>query len=249
MTMHKYLTIVYQWDLTAKHVSGMIAACWFLPLSLAPLFLIPNNTLAGLKASNVYCLIAMDSTEPFNVIMTIIILANITLTLLIIIIAHAHIFMKYREWKKPGRNVQERLKKESILIKKSVAIAGLYTFQWAFYIYHILYELSTHRQVPPDYDTFWVFVAATLPMLNLLILYLYDAKFKHNVLDFLCSMLPRSVRGKNVIELQHRAADAAVQKSNVHGKTDEKAPPLPAGTVMIQYDTATEIVPRETNPN
>ena len=198
MTAHKYLSIVYQWQLTERHVSAMILVSWLFPFLLLVGFSrttsnSSNNGIVfiGLVSTKHYCFSVLYVDDLVVFIGAIIILTFITGTIIMLVLAHAHILMKYREWKRTGRNVRDRLRKEGILIKKSMAIAGIFTLQWTFYIAYILYELASHKPVSLGYELFWEFLGVAIPILNLVILYVYDAKFKQNIITL--RSYPRSV--------------------------------------------------------
>ena len=191
MTAHKYLSIVYQWQLLDHHISGMILTSWILPFALVLPFGLSSSAseIYGIQASGNYCMNAMHSENVVNLISTALVMVFIIGTILFLVHAHIHIFVKYKQLTKAKRMVhndadtKRAIKNESILIKKSVAIAGLFAFSWSFYLFQMMYELTTHTQVPPEYDVFWECLGTIIPMLNLLILYIYDAKFKQNILE------------------------------------------------------------------
>ena len=189
MTAHKYLSIVYRWQLTDRHVFVMISLCWLIPpFILLPLLVLDSSgTLFGVQANGVYCMIALHRPETLNVAATIVILTFVSSTIVMLVFGHWHIILKYRQWKR-GKRGKEQLKKEKVLIKKSVAIASSFSITWSFYIFQMIYEIATHKQVPAEYDTFWVFLGVNLPVLNLVILYIYDAKFKKNIRELLVGL-------------------------------------------------------------
>jgi hypothetical protein len=188
MTAHKYLSIVYQRQLTEHHVSWMIFVSWLLPFSIILGFVSADSsgTLQGLQASNNYCNVAMYRSEPLNVAMSLIIFAFVFGTILMLVIAHIHIIWVYRrltrsvESESPSVEM-EKLHKDGILIKKSMAIAGIFSVAWSVHIGQIIFEVTSRKQVPLEYDGFWEMVGASIPILNLVILFVYDAKFKRNI--------------------------------------------------------------------
>lgn len=198
MTAHKYCSIVAQWQLNELHVSGMLVGSWLTPFVIILVLTLSDTygTLFGLQASNNYCIIAFNRTELVNVVASSLVLAFIFGTILMLMSAHVHIFIKYRKWKqsvKMKRGAQtsdqiddeEVVRKEAILIKKSVVISGIFSCSWMFYVFLITYEMSTHQKVPREYDVFWEWLAMTIPILNLIALFIYDAKFKRNINDLI----------------------------------------------------------------
>lgn len=185
MTAHKYLSIVYQWQFTETKVYWMIVTAWLLPIAaVIPFFILDTSgTLHGLQPSYNYCFVAMDRTETINIIATVSILVVIVGTIIFLVFAHSHILVQYRKWHKAKMD-RERLRKEGVLIKKSVAIAGIFSFAWSFFIWIMLYELSTHTKVSAVFDVFWLMLGVCIPVLNLIILYVYDAKFSQNIREF-----------------------------------------------------------------
>ena len=194
MTAHKYFSIVSRWQLNDLHVSGMITASWMVPFFIALAFVLADSsgTLLGLQSSKNYCLVAMERNDVSNIVAALVIFVFIFGTILWIVFAHAHIVIKYREWQKiiiVSGSLQsvdhvvdeETLRKEAILIRKSAAISGIFSCSWIFYCIQIIYEISTHRKVPREYDDFWISLAMIIPILNLVVLYVYDAKFKRNI--------------------------------------------------------------------
>ena len=180
MTAHKYFSIVFQWQLTDRHVAAMIAVSWLLPLLLTLMYAtsIQIDMFIGLQVSNNYCMVALDHATKGGII----ILVFIVGTLFILVFAHWHIIIKYRQWKKESEDEEDKMKKEGILIKKSIAIIGIFSITWSLYIVQIVYEIGTHKQVPAEYDIFWELVGVSAPILNLVILSIYDAKFKRNIM-------------------------------------------------------------------
>lgn len=191
MTAHKYLSIVYQWQLLDHHISGMILTSWILPFAIVLPFGLSSSAseIYGIQASGNYCMNAMHSENIVNLISTVLVMVFIIGTISFLVHAHIHIFVRYKQLTKAKRMVNNNacadtdraIKNESILIKKSLAIAGIFAFSWAFYVFLMMYELTTHTQVPPEYDVFWECLGTIIPMLNLVILYIYDAKFKQNI--------------------------------------------------------------------
>ena len=190
MTAHKYLSIVYKWQLTDRHVTGMLIVSWLTPLIILAWLPLADSTgtLLGLQASRIYCLIAYDRPETFNFVSAMLVLSFIISTLACLVLSHLHIIIKYRKWTNAGSEsddtmLAEAMKKEAILLRKSIAIVGSFSITWSFYIYQMIYEIATHKQVPAEYDTFWVFLGVNRPILNLVILYIYDAKFNRNIFE------------------------------------------------------------------
>lgn len=180
MTAHKYLSIVFQWQLTDRHVAAMIAVSWLLPLLLTLLYITSSQVdmFIGLQASNNYCMLALDYATKGVILILVFILG----TIFILVFAHWHIIIKYRQWKKDSENEEDKTKKEGILIKKSIAIIGIFSITWSLYMIQIVYEIAAHKQVPAEYGIFWEIVGVSNPVLNLVILFIYDAKFKRNIM-------------------------------------------------------------------
>lgn len=186
MTLHKYLSIINQWQFTETHVYAMIAAAWFIPITLNVAFVVQDKagTLQGIQSSMNYCVIAMDGTDSLNTVGTIFILGFIIGTICFLVGTHVHIIRQYQMWKQSHmRQDKQRLYKEGLLIKKSVAIAGIFSLAWSVFIFKGIYEAATHLQVPLWLDVGWEVVGTMLPMTNLVILYIYDAKFKQNLVE------------------------------------------------------------------
>ena len=185
MTAHKYFSIVFRWQFTETKVYWMIVAVWLLPIAAVIPFAIlgASGTLLGLQPSYNYCFVAMEGKDTINIVATVFILVVIVGTIIFLIFAHSHILVQYKKWQKAKMD-RERLRKEGVLIKKSLAISGIFSFAWSFFIWIILYELCTHTKVSAAFDVFWLMLGASIPVLNLIILYIYDAKFSQNIREF-----------------------------------------------------------------
>ena len=78
------------------------------------------------------------------------------------------------------------VQKEKLLIHKSIAISGIFAFSWMFFVAKVIYEGSAKAQVHPVYEHIVEFMGDFgSPLLIIIILYIYDAKFKQNIRETL----------------------------------------------------------------
>ena len=71
------------------------------------------------------------------------------------------------------------------LIKKSVAIAGIFSGTWIFFCVKTGYEVVSGETSPEWLDYFWGVLATLNPVINCVILYTYDGKVRSNVRELL----------------------------------------------------------------
>lgn len=187
MTLHKYLSILHRIQLTLPRVLILIAAAWLLPVLMVILFscLFDLGNISAIQSSGTWCFLAMNTTEPLNITATILVLLFIASTVSMLIFGHLAIVRAYKRWSEKkiaaGQADDDQIEKERRLISKSIAISAVFSFSWAFFLGKMMYELISHLQVHPAYENLVEFMGLFSPLLNLFILYRYDAKFRLNI--------------------------------------------------------------------
>lgn len=164
----------------------MIAVTWLFPISL-PLILLatdPQLTITGLQASKHWCFVAMSSMEIRNRICTTLILLVILGTIAFLIFGHLAIILSFQKWnRQKGRQRSHDM--EWKLIKKSTAISLVFTLTWILFIAKAIYEVSSSREVSPEYDIVLEIAVLIGPINNIFVLYGYDAKFSKTIRETL----------------------------------------------------------------
>ena len=164
----------------------MIAVTWLFPIGI-PLLLLatdPQLTISGLQASKHWCFVAMSTKEIRNRISTILILLVILGTIAFLIFGHLAIILSFKKWnRQKGR--QRNHDMEWKLIKKSTAISLVFTLTWVLFIGKAIYEVSSNREVSPEYDIALEIAVLIGPITNIFVLYGYDAKFSKTIRETL----------------------------------------------------------------
>ena len=187
MTLHKYLSILHRIQLTLPRVLVLIAAAWLLPVLMIILFecMFDLGNISSIQSSGTWCFLAMNKTEPLNISATILVFLFIASTICMLVFGHLAIVLAYKRWSEKkiaeGQADADQMVKERRLISKSIAISALFSFTWSFFLSKMMYELITHLLVPPAYENLVEFMGLFSPLLNLFILYRYDAKFRLNI--------------------------------------------------------------------
>lgn len=262
------MIVVHSYRLKQDHIYMILAIIWaglLGGLALSSLFQ-NAETVVGLQSSQLYCYIAMDSTDTANIVSSAIALIVLAGIILFMCYAYSHIVKRYidllaakKEKKRDGTNgeaeefsladIREAAppltrtltmgENETKLIIKAIAFTGSFTGVWSFFIGKAIFEMTFHRQVSVEYDVVIVLLLSVYPILNGLILYMYDAKTRNNIRDLfyrksLFSIL-ESRRRRNTSQPQ-----LDVIKRNVF---------FPIGKVNANADTAPENGTSSINPS
>lgn len=197
MTAYRYLVILHRYQFTQFHVYIMIALCWTLPFLLSKGFLLftDTGTLVGLQSNLQYCFVLSESSLIANRVATGLILVFLCGTISILILAHIIIIRAYQSWQKRKEMVNavtasaasksQQSKHEIRLIKKSVAITGLFILSFIVIIFKLLYESTTQQIADPMVETVAQTMALFSPTMNAIILYAYDPKFRQNLREMI----------------------------------------------------------------
>ena len=210
MTLHRYLIVVHSYRLTQDQVYMILTTIWaglLVGLGLSSLFQ-NAESVVGLQSSQLYCYIAMDSTYIANIVSSTIALFFLAGIIMFICYAYAHIVKRYmdllaakKQKKREGTigepevfslvNIGEAAppltrtptigENETKLIIKAMAFIGSFTGIWSFFIGKAIYEIALHTQVSVEYDIVIVLLLSAYPILNGLILYMYDAKSRNSI--------------------------------------------------------------------
>ena len=169
-----------------------------------------DGTLSGLQVSKLWCFVAMSLPTARNMVAATLILAFIIGNIFILIFSHLAIIRAYAKWKKKTTqhltnappldivknktlrkghqknqpsllNDADRLRKEKLLVRKSIAISTLFASTYILFVCKALYEMISHQQVSFIFDSLVEFFGIIGPVVNVYILYVYDAKFKRNI--------------------------------------------------------------------
>ena len=209
MTLHRYLIVVHGIYLTHAQSYTILAGIWIGIAVLLGVFLpfADLDTFISLQSSDIYCFTAMHRSEPLNVIASLLVLFVVLGVMLFMLYAYYFIVKRYLDLKKADKQRKEakdaaveglshqgikspRLQaKESSnmggneikLLKKAIAIAGSFVCIWSFFAGKIIYEVSNSEPVAVSYDLFIEILFTAYPILNGIILYLYDAKCRNNI--------------------------------------------------------------------
>ena len=125
----------------------------------------------------------------------------------------AALILQIRRPKAAGNNQNSTMGDGEIkLLKKAIAIAGSFVFIWVFFVVKIIYEVSNQRPVAVAYDSLIEVMFTAYPIFNGVILYLYDAKCRNNILDLFSykSTVARIKSMKMGRPSRNRKADAIV---------------------------------------
>ena len=183
MTAHKFLHIIHEKQVSPNHVMMMILSAWLVPaLSIVPFAIAGSETSTALQSNKIWCFTSLTN----NTIATILIINSLIGVIVVLIYAHYAIIVKYKKLVSVSSANHEmvdfeRLKKERLLIFKSIGISSVFSFTWVFFIVKAIYEGSTRLPVNPFYDNLCFFIGTCSPVLNFFVLYSYDAKFKNNI--------------------------------------------------------------------
>ena len=194
MTIHKYLSILHGIQFGEWHIYLAIFVSWIFPSLLVFTFYFTigdTSTLVGVQASGDYCAIAMGSPKTANITAALLILVYILFTFFVLVFCHAQIVVTYHRLNQRKEKKELALRKMHIdnrqkewkLILKSILISGSFIFVWIFYVILILYEVINQKAVDVRYDAFIQTIISLSPIINIIILYHYDAKFKLNIID------------------------------------------------------------------
>lgn len=177
-----------------------------------------DGTLSGLQVSKTWCFVAMSLPAARNMVAAALIMAFIIGNILILIFSHLAIIRAYAKWKKkttqhltnaPPLDIvkyqtlrkghqknqpsllydADRLRKEKLLVRKSIAISSLFASTYILFVCKALYEVILHQQVSFFFDSLVEIFAIIGPVVNVYILYVYDAKFKRNIRKLLSMAL------------------------------------------------------------
>ena len=224
MTLHKYLSILHRIQLTQPRVLLLIAISWTGPALLIVGFCLISDvgSMINLQSSRTWCFVAMASENTQNMAAAILMFCFPFATICALIFGHYRILVAYRKWslsRNKSKDVvvdTEQATKEQRLIKKSVAISGLFSFTWAFMLVKMGYEFSTHKQINVVMDNLVEFMGLASPIINTFVLYTYDAKFKANIRELFhldSWMYIRHARISRDISVHNDNADA--KKNNI----------------------------------
>ena len=238
MTFHRYMIVIHSYYLNQKQVYATIASIWLGMMLCIGLFAASQtqDIAIGLQASKLYCYLAMDSTETHNIISSSFVIFVLLATMLFLVFAYYSIVKRYIDMKamaakkkkeesgkSPLRNMEHlpvaghakdvsilnRLGENEIkLIKKAIAISGTFCAIWAFFVGKAIFEMVYHQEVSSSYDVFTVILYAANPIINGIILYLYDAKCRKNINELfyyktLVSLLENQRRKRTLVQPQN----------------------------------------------
>ena len=106
------------------------------------------------------------------------------------------------------------------LIKKSIAIAGIFASTWVIYVLITFYELVTLRTIPLWIDYVWETVCTMTPILNCIILYTYDGKVRSNVRELLHAETVEEILGKRWRNCKRWLARILKRRGNHHSNQE-----------------------------
>lgn len=237
MTFHRYMIVIHSYHLSQKKVYAIIGSIWLgMALSIG-LFAASQSqdTAIGLQASKLYCYLAMDSTETHNIISSSFVIFVLLVTMLFLVFAYYSIVKRYIDMKamaakkKNGESGKSPIQKiaeppadgraneitiinrlgenEIKVIKKAIAISGSFSAVWTFFVGKSIFEMVCHQEVSSYYDIFTVLLYAANPIVNGIILYLYDAKCRKNINELfyyktLVSILESKRRKRTLVKPQ-----------------------------------------------
>lgn len=225
MTINRYLIVIKQVYLTESQVNYILIGIWMslgivIGILLGTGFYINN---VAVQSSRLVCmlkwylslkalLMSRWSDDPGAVAAIIAVLVSIIIPAISMIFVYSKIILFYMSAKRKAKQnalatqskvaAQDSLfgdisPEEKRLIIKSCAICGFYVGGWMPYLCKIVIELSTSTPVSPAFDAFCCLTALLNPIINSIILVMFDYKIQRIVFDlFGITSMPSTFKGK-----------------------------------------------------
>ena len=226
MTAHKYFIIIHRMQFSEISILCSLLLVWMISFLISIIYYAiagpAIDSLYALQSNKMWCFMDMSGRDSINVTGTILIILVIVATIFTLIAAHFSIIQKYRtlitesrKRKRIGkRTLKGKQENEWKLVKKSIAISSLFSIVYVFFLVKAVYEVLSHNQVSPEFENVVLYAILLGPISNVIILYIYDAKFKQNIQQVFNSFsVFLSLPGQQQDPLTNEIASASVKPS------------------------------------
>lgn len=237
MVLHRYLIGIHNTIISQRALNIFLLCSWILPfclIVLVDLVFGDRDTIIALSSDKMYCLHNLYSDRLDGIIGTILIFLFIFCTSVFQIFAYYRIVNKYLLVKAGKKSKSKAKKKASLsnlanidthsnefrLIKKALAISGLFAIVWSVFVIKIIYEFWTKEPISFYYDIAWDIVGCCTPIINACILYFYDAKVKQNVNEIFFVSFAIYLYKKCIGIVTQRTPDAVSQRTRHQATAD-----------------------------
>ena len=260
MVLHRYLIGIHNIIISQRALNILLLCSCILPfclIVLVDLVFGDKETIIALSSDKMYCLHNLYSDRLDGIIGTILIFLFIFCTSVFQIFAYYRIVKKYLLVKAAKKTKSKAKKKASLsnlanidthsnefrLIKKAVAISGLFAIVWSVFVIKIIYEFWTKEPISFYYDIAWDIVGCCTPIINAYILYFYDAKVKQNVneiffVSFAIYLYKECISQRSRQEISQRTRNqATIARVIVDANVEEVVlSPMPVPTAVFSLN-------------